>query len=67
MNISKEIAKKIKGFNGDKRGFEVPYKHGTVDMNPSGNKVDISWTSGGSIQDSDIYDIDKAFKIISSL
>ena len=62
-----KAAKKIKGFKGSKEGFEVPYKYGTVDMYPQNGKVDISWTSGGSTQDNDIYDISKALAIISDL
>jgi len=62
-----KAAKKVKGFKGSKKGFEVPYKYGTIDMYPENSKVDITWTSGGSTQDSDTYDISKALKIISDL
>jgi hypothetical protein len=62
-----KAAKKVKGFKGSKKGFEVPYKYGTVDMYPSGDRVDITWTSGGSTQDSDTYEISKALTIISGL
>ena len=60
-------AKKTHGgeLEGSKDGFTIPYKYGNINLYSHGEKVHVEYESGGSTQDTDTVDFEKALKIVS--
>ena len=62
------FAKKIKGFKGERDGFQIPYKYGSMSIDKiSDNESDVTWWSGGDPQDTDTYNNSKILDMLNNL
>ena len=65
-----KLAKKTKGFKGDKTGFVVKTATGNLEVNAIFNddkRVNVTWVSGGSQSDTDIHKVSQVISMLKNL